>query len=100
MTRRHLTTTQGLLDHLAYRDWQNRTEIGTHLPTAEVVRSALMNLPARQRDLLLCRHYERLSYRQIARRFGWINPQSAHWAVGRAERHLAARLRRRLGKDL
>lgn len=44
----------------------------------------LEGLSARDKALLEARFYERLSYRQMARRFGWKNHESARWAVHKA----------------
>lgn len=44
----------------------------------------LEGLSAKDKALLEARFYERLSYREMARRFGWNHPESARWATHKA----------------
>lgn len=50
----------------------------------EVVRDILEEMGKRDRYLIESRFYERLSYRAMARRFGWKNHESARWALHKA----------------
>jgi DNA-directed RNA polymerase specialized sigma24 family protein len=63
-------------------------------PMEELVRDCLERMPRRDRDLLLGYYYERCTYAELARRFGWRNKGSAHWHVKQA----LLRLRERLEK--
>jgi hypothetical protein len=94
MSRQHVQSTTGLLDHIAYEQWLNEEQSGSHLDT--IVRSTVEKTRGQDRLLLLARFYERLSYRQIAARFNLGHPYSAHWAVNRAVARFAVRFERAL----
>lgn len=81
-----------LLDALVMKGWLT-PEQGPG-PQDNLVRDCLERLPRRDRDLLLGYFYERLTYAELAKRFGWKNKGSAHWHVGQA----LGRLRDRLEK--
>jgi hypothetical protein len=94
MSRQHVQSTSGLLDHIAYQQWLNEEQAGSHLDT--IVRETVEKTRGSDRDLLLARFYERLSYRQIAARFNLGHPYSAHWAVARALTRFTVRFERAL----
>jgi DNA-directed RNA polymerase specialized sigma24 family protein len=79
-----------LLDGFQFREWTGTPEHPT--PAENQVRDALEALDEDDRDLLLAAFYERLTYNQIAAKYGWKNRGSAHWAVKQAVARLAQQL--------
>jgi len=86
------SATTRLLDALTAQRWEQPTPTPTRME--ELVRDCLDRMRRRDRDLLLARYYEQLTYRQIADMYDWDNRGSAHWAVRRALDELRRRVTR------
>lgn len=78
------------LNRLSYEEWLNPADIG--VDPENIHNLILKTRPALNRDMLLAYFYERLTYRELAERFGLGNKRRAHLAV----RHALDDLKRRL----
>ena len=55
----------------------------------------LEGMRKKDQALIEARFYERLSYREMARRFGWNHPESARWALHKAMQRFKQRFEKR-----
>ena len=84
----HIEASDATINRQSYQDWLNPDNIGSDPYNIHAIITNRYKTKALDRDLLLARFYERLSYREIAERFGYSNKSGAWRAIHRAVKRL------------